>query len=280
MLKSKTCLVTGCAGFIGSHLTERLLAEGCSVVGIDVLRDYYDPAIKKQNMSNFINNKNFVFHQEDLNKINLNEIVKRVGYIFHEAAQAGVRASWGKEFNIYVDDNILATHRLLEMLKEHKNVKMIFASSSSVYGDSAQNESVENSMLDPVSPYGVTKLAAEKLAHVYYKNYLVPVVSLRYFTVFGPRQRPDMGLYKFIKAALQNEEIVIYGDGNQRRDFTYVTDIIEANILAMKNHISGECFNIGSGSNQTINEELDKIEKITGNKLKRIYSTKAMGDVI
>lgn len=278
-MKSKVCLVTGCAGFIGSHLTERLLAEGCSVVGIDVLRDYYDPAIKKQNLSNFINNKDFEFHQADLNKIDLNGIIGKVTCVFHEAAQAGVRASWGEEFNIYVNDNILATHKLLEALKEHKEVKLIFASSSSVYGDSAQDQLFESSVLNPVSPYGVTKLSAEKLALVYWQNLQVPVVSLRYFTVFGPRQRPDMGLYKFIKAALLNEEIVIYGDGNQKRDFTYITDIIEANILAMKNHIPGECFNIGSGSNQTINDVLDKIEKLTGNKIKRVYSTKARGDV-
>lgn len=278
MLNAKTCLVTGCAGFIGSHLTERLLAKGCAVIGIDALKNYYDPAVKKQNMAGFIDNKNFEFHQKDINKIKLQGIIKKADYIFHEAAQAGVRASWGKEFNCYVDDNILATHKLLEALKDQKNKRMVFASSSSVYGDSAEDELKESSELRPISPYGVTKLTAEKMAFVYWKNYQVPVVSLRYFTVFGPRQRPDMGLYKFIKAALQSKEIEIYGDGSQKRDFTYISDIVDANILAIENFFPGECFNIGSGSNQTLNDVLGKIEKVAG-KLKRVYTAKAKGDV-
>lgn len=279
MLKSKTCLVTGCAGFIGSHLTERLLSKGCRVIGIDALKNYYDPVVKEQNMSDYINNGNFEFHKKDINKINLNRIIKKVDYVFHEAAQAGVRSSWGREFSCYVDDNILATQKLLEVLKDYKNKKMIYASSSSVYGDSEEKELREDAALRPVSPYGVTKLAAEKLAFVYWRNYQVPVVSLRYFTVFGPRQRPDMGLYRFIKAALKNEEIEIYGNGTQKRDFTYVSDIVDANILAIENFIPGECFNIGSGSNQTVNEVLDKIESITG-KLRKVYTAKAKGDVI
>ena len=278
MLKEKTCLVTGCAGFIGSHLTEKLLAEGYSVIGIDAMRDYYDLSLKEQNISLLING-NFEFIKADLNKYALGPVIDRVDYIFHEAAQAGVRASWGEQFNIYVEDNVLATQKLLEAAKGKPIKKFIFASSSSVYGDSAKDRLVEDSELNPVSPYGVTKLAAEKLAFVYWKNYQLPVVSLRYFTVFGPRQRPDMGLYKFIKAALLNEEIEIYGDGNQKRDFTYISDLVQANLLALEKVIPGEVFNIGSGSDRTVNDVLDKIGKIVGKNLKRVYSSKAKGDV-
>ncbi len=279
MLKEKTCLVTGCAGFIGSHLTEKLLADGYAVIGVDALRDYYDVAIKKQNL-NSLKHDNFEFIEADLNELDLGSIVKRVYHVFHEAAQAGVRNSWGQEFGIYVNDNIMATQKLLEALRGQKDKKMIFASSSSVYGDSTQDELVEKAVLNPVSPYGVTKLAAEKLVQVYWKNYGVQALGLRYFTVFGPRQRPDMGLFKFIKAALKNEEIEIYGDGSQKRDFTYVTDIVEANILALNNFRPGECFNIGSGSNLTVNEVLSKIEKISGKGLAVRYTERAKGDVI
>jgi nucleoside-diphosphate-sugar epimerase len=278
MLKEKTCLVTGCAGFIGSHLTEKLLAEGYYVIGIDAMRDYYDLSLKEKNLS-LLKNNNFEFIKADLNKYDLGSLIDRVDYVFHEAAQAGVRASWGGQFNIYVEDNVLATQKLLEAAKGQPLKKLIFASSSSVYGDSAEKELSETSELRPVSPYGVTKLAAEKLAYVYWKNYQLPVTSLRYFTVFGPRQRPDMALYKFIRAALQEEEIEIYGDGEQKRDFTYVSDIVQANISVMKQSPQWGCFNIGSGGNQTVNEVLDKIGRLTGKKLAVRYSGKVRGDV-
>jgi len=267
--------VTGCAGFIGSHLVDRLLNEGYEVIGIDCFTDYYPRETKEKNVENALKNRNFTLIEEDI--LSLEEFPE-VDYVFHEAAQAGVRKSWGKDFEIYTRNNVLATQKLLEFYKDKRINKFVFASSSSVYGD-AELPMKEDSLLKPVSPYGVTKLAGEKLCYLYYKNYGVPIVSLRYFTVYGPRQRPDMAIHKFVKAILNDEEIIIFGDGEQTRDFTYVDDIIEATILAAKSDIEGEVFNIGGGSRISVNELIRTIEEVIGKNTRIKYIENQRGDV-
>ena len=268
-------LVTGCAGFIGSHLVDKLLEQGYEVIGIDCFTDYYQREIKEANVSNASNHNNFVFIEEDI--MNMKNF-PAVDYVFHLAAQAGVRASWGKSFEIYTRNNIEATQKLLEFYKEGEIKKFVYASSSSVYGD-AELPMKEDSLLKPVSPYGVTKLAGENLCYLYWKNYRVPTVSLRYFTVYGPRQRPDMAIHKFIKAIFKGDEITVFGDGTQTRDFTYVEDAVEANILAAKGNIIGEVFNIGGGSRIGVNDLIKKIEEIVGKKARIKYIEKQKGDV-
>ncbi len=255
-------LVTGCAGFIGSTLTDRLLRDGYDVIGIDRFSDYYPREIKDRNLSSAMQHPQFTLIEKDIMEI---ESFPEVEYVFHLAAQPGVRASWGNIFDIYVRDNIQATQRLLEYYKDHPIRKFVFSSSSSVYGN-IELPMHEDRMVQPVSPYGVTKLAAEHLCHLYWENYAVPVISLRYFTVYGPRQRPDMGIHKFIRAIQNGEEITIYGDGHQTRDFTYVDDVVDANILAAKTNICGEVFNIGGGNRISVIELIQEIEEVTGTK--------------
>jgi len=271
-------LVTGCAGFIGSHLVERLLEEGYHIVGIDCFTDYYSEDMKRKNMEGFKNNENFEFIEKDILNMNLMPVLEGVDYVFHLAAQPGVRASWGKNFEVYTRNNILATQRLLEACKGLEIKRFVFASSSSVYGDSKELPLKESLYPKPLSPYGVTKLAAENLCVLYYKNYGIPVVSLRYFTVYGPRQRPDMAFHKFIKAVLEEKAITIYGDGNQTRDFTYVSDAVNATVLGMKGE-PGEIYNIGGGSRISVNKAIEVIEELTGKKAKIKYEPFQKGDM-
>ena len=268
-------LVTGCAGFIGSHLTERLLRKGYEVIGIDCFTDYYAREIKERNIENALNEKNFKLIGEDI--LEMNEYPE-VDYVFHEAAQAGVRASWGKSFEIYTRNNIEATQKLLEFYKDREIKKFVYASSSSVYGD-AELPMREDSLLKPVSPYGVTKLAGENLCYLYWRNYNVPTVSLRYFTVYGPRQRPDMAIHKFVKAILNGEEITVFGDGTQTRDFTFINDVVEANILAGNSEIEGGVFNVGGGSRISVNKLIKLLEEIIGKEARIKYIEKQKGDV-
>ena len=221
-------LVTGCAGFIGSSLTDQLLLNGYEVTGIDCFTDYYSREIKEANISSAIRNEHFTFIEKDILDINR---FPKVDLVFHQAAQAGVRASWGKNFEIYIRNNIEVTQCLLEWYKDKPLSKFVYASSSSVYGNAPLPMHVETRP-QPISPYGVTKLAAEHLCFLYSKNFGVPTISLRYFTVYGPRQRPDMAINKFVNAVLNKKEINIYGDGSQTRDFTYISDIVLGNLLA------------------------------------------------
>ena len=270
-------LVTGCAGFIGSPLVERLLRDGYKVTGVDCFTDYYPSEIKKANISNALSHPNFKLIEENILDIDTDKFPE-VGYVFHLAAQAGVRASWGKNFEIYARNNIEATQRLLEFYKGREIQKFVYASSSSVYGE-AGLPMREDSLLKPVSPYGVTKLAAENLCYLYYTNYRVPVISLRYFTVYGPRQRPDMAIHRFVRAVLNGEEIIVYGDGEQTRDFTYVDEVVEATILAANSELVGEVLNIGGGGRMSVNQLIRKIENITGKKAKLKYVVSQKGDV-
>ena len=271
-------VVTGAAGFIGSILCEKLLGYGWQVIGVDCFRDYYDPSIKRKNLARCLKNPSFSLVEEDLS-LSLLNFIQEGDYIFHLAAQPGVRKSWGREFQYYIKDNIASTQQLLEKVKEINISKFIFASSSSVYGQSRSFPLKEDSLTLPFSPYGVTKLAAENLALLYYGNFSVPVVSLRFFTVFGRRQRPDMAFHKALKSALLDEEFSVYGDGFQVRDFTHVDDTVDGIIKAAENGRSGEIYNLGSGREVTLLDALRIIEEVTGKKLKIKRLEKARGDV-
>ncbi|PWB54264.1 MAG: UDP-glucose 4-epimerase [Candidatus Methanoperedenaceae archaeon] len=269
-------LITGCAGFIGSHLAEKLLREGHEVIGIDCFTDYYPRTIKENNIKNVLGNKKFTFIEEDL--VDMLEFPK-VDYVFHQAAQAGVRASWGKDFEIYTRNNILATQKLLEYYKDRNLRKFVYASSSSIYGNVTELPIREETPKNPFSPYGVTKLAAENLCNLYYMNYGTPTVSLRYFTVYGPRQRPDMAINKFVKAALNGGVIEEYGDAKQTRDFTYISDAVQANLQAALSNVKGESFNIGGGSRISVIELVKLIKDAVGKEVQIKHIEAQKGDV-
>ncbi|MGC9505097.1 NAD-dependent epimerase/dehydratase family protein [Baaleninema sp.] len=272
-------VVTGAAGFIGSHLVETLLDRGETVIGVDQFNDYYDPAIKRKNMAAALGRSNFQLIESDVQAIDWNELLDGVEFVYHQAAQAGVRASWGDGFRSYTERNINATQILLEAAKNANLKRFVYASSSSVYGNAASFPTSETTLPKPVSPYGVTKLAAEHLCGLYHVNYGVPTVALRYFTVYGPRQRPDMAFHKFLKAALQEESISVYGDGQQTRDFTFVADAIAANLAAAEApEAVGEVFNIGGGSRVTLKQTIETMEKIVGKPISIDYQESSKGD--
>lgn len=274
-----TILVTGAAGFVGSHLAEALIARGHKVRGIDCFTDYYDVRIKKDNMSSLLANENFTFVGDSLLGADLDTLLDGVTGVFHLAAQAGVRASWGERFDEYVDSNIRSTQRLCEALKNRQIRKFVYASSSSVYGETSVLPMSESHPVRPVSPYGVTKLDGENLCLLYARNYGLPVACLRFFTVFGPRQRPDMAIHRFIRGALRDETLEVYGNGEQTRDFTFVDDIVEANIAAMSYSGDELVFNVGGGSRVSLNKVLDVIGAATGASLDVRYREVQHGDV-
>lgn len=273
------CLVTGAAGFIGSHLSERLIALGHQVTGIDCFTDYYSRKLKEHNLHLLKNSTAFKFIEADIIDLELGEILSEVDYVFHQAAQAGVRLSWGQDFEIYTRQNILVTQKLLETAANCNLKRFIYASSSSIYGATEDMPMHEKSFPHPLSPYGVTKLAAEQLCYLYWRNFGVPVISLRYFTVYGPRQRPDMAFRKFITAILAGQSIDIYGDGEQTRDFTYISDAVEANVSCLDKGIVGEVYNIGGGSRITVNNVLKVLGELTGQPVKANYRQDQKGDM-
>ncbi len=220
-------VVTGAAGFIGSHLSERLLADGHEVTGIDCFTDYYSRTLKEQNLEGLRKNGNFAFHELDLVDGNLGPAFAGVRVVFHLAGQPGVRPSWGRDFDRYVQANLVATQRLLEHLKDSPIDRLVYASSSSVYGDARAFPTKESALPQPVSPYGLTKLAGEHMVMLYMINFGIPAVALRYFTVYGPRQRPDMAFSRFMQALMDRQEIQVFGDGEQSREFTYVSDAVD-----------------------------------------------------
>jgi UDP-glucose 4-epimerase len=260
-------LVTGAAGFIGSHLSAALLDRGDEVVGLDCFTDFYARDVKEENLATVRRRQGFEFVEAPLQTVDLGRLLDGVTHVFHLSAQAGVRSSWGADFQIYTSHNVDATQRLLEALRQRPIDRLVYASSSSVYGDDVPIPMREESVLRPVSPYGVTKLAAEHLCHLYQVNYAVPAVSLRFFTVYGPRQRPDMGFHRFIRAALEGRPIHLYGDGGQTRDFTYVADIVTALVAAGDRGRPGGVYNIGGGSRISILDVLALIERLTGRPL-------------
>jgi nucleoside-diphosphate-sugar epimerase len=256
-------LITGVAGFIGSTLAERLLDRGDDVVGIDCFTDYYPRPMKERNLSGPQSRRGFRFVESRIQDADLAALLADRTHVFHLAAQAGVRKSWGKDFAVYTVNNIEATQVLLEALTTAPALeRLVYASSSSVYGDNTPMPFREDALPQPVSPYGVSKLAAEQLCYLYFANYRVPAVSLRYFTVYGPRQRPDMGFHKFIRATLRGEPITLYGDGEQTRDFTFVHDAASATIAAAERGVPGRVYNIGGGSRVSVNEVLELIGRI------------------
>lgn len=257
-------LVTGAAGFIGSHLTAALLDRGARVTGLDCFTDYYPRAIKESNLAVNRDTPGFRFVETSIADADLNGLLDGVTHVFHLAAQAGVRKSWGRDFQIYTVNNVDATQILLEACVGRPIEKLVYASSSSVYGDAVDIPMTERALPQPVSPYGVTKLAAEQLCHLYTVNHGVPTASMRYFTVYGPRQRPDMGFHRFIRAALTGQPITLYGDGEQTRDFTYVADAVAATIAAGDQGRPGAVYNIGGGSRVSINEVLRLVGDATG----------------
>ena len=260
-------LVTGVAGFIGSTLAESLTADGAEVVGLDCFTDYYAREIKERNLLTLTSRPAFRFVEGSLQTTALDELLDEVTHVFHLAAQAGVRGSWGAEFRTYTSHNVDSTQRLLEALKKRRIERLVYASSSSVYGDVAAIPMREDGFVQPVSPYGVTKLAAEHLCHLYHVSYGIPTVALRYFTVYGPRQRPDMAFHRFTKAALTGTPIQLFGDGNQTRDFTYIDDIVSATRAAGDRGRPGGVYNIGGGSRVSMNDVIATIERIAGRAL-------------
>jgi nucleoside-diphosphate-sugar epimerase len=258
---SRKALVTGVAGFIGSHLAERLLADGWQVTGVDCFTDYYARSIKEQNLAACREHARFCFVEADLATADLPPLVASADVIFHQAGQAGVRASWGSSFEIYTQNNVLATQRLLEAVKGGRLQRFVYASSGSVYGDVTALPIGEDTLPQPVSPYGVTKLAGEHLCHLYDVNFGVPTVSLRYFTVYGPRQRPDMAFHKLIRAMQQGESFPLFGDGEQTRDFTFVSDVVEANVRAV-DAPARRVFNVAGGSRVSVNQVIAMLEEL------------------
>jgi UDP-glucose 4-epimerase len=273
------CLVSGAAGFIGSRLSEYLIDKGCGVTGIDSFMDYYPRSIKERNIADLKEDRRFDFIEASLLDADLSSLLDGVEVVFHQAAQAGVRASWGENFRVYSDNNILATQMLLEACVRNPVKKFIFASSSSIYGDTQDLPMRESSLPRPVSPYGVSKLAAEHLCWLYFRNFGVPTVSLRYFTVFGARQRPDMAFHRFFRWAIEGKPVTVYGDGEQSRDFTHVDDIVEANWLASENGLPGEIFNIGGGSRISLNDVIRIMQDIAGCEMDVRYEGVQKGDV-
>jgi nucleoside-diphosphate-sugar epimerase len=257
------CLVTGCAGFIGSHLSDALLAQGHEVVGVDAFTDAYDRGSKARNVQEAGAQARFRLIESDLADADLPPLLEGADIVFHLAGEPGVRQSWGPRFETYVRNNILATERLLDACRDAAVQRFVFAGSSSVYGDSPDLPWRETTPPQPRSPYAITKLAAEHLCHAYHRSFGVPIVVLRYFTVFGPRQRPDMALHRFLHAAHTGEPIIVFGDGSQRRDFTYVADIVTATVAAASAPVIGETFNVGGGGSIVLNELLDLIAAIT-----------------
>lgn len=258
--------VTGVAGFIGSRLAARLLSEGAEVVGVDSMTDYYDPLIKRSNLAR-LDARGFRFVEADLLDDGWQEYLLEADVVFHQAGQPGVRASWAEGFTGYTANNVLATQRLLEAVRALPTTlrRFVYASSSSIYGDAISFPTDERALPQPYSPYGVTKLAAEHLCGVYARNWGIPTVSLRYFTVYGGGQRPDMALQRMIEAALGRGIFPLFGDGNQRRDFTHVDDIVAANIAAVNANLEpGDVINLAGGSDATVHDLLDLVTSAVG----------------
>jgi UDP-glucose 4-epimerase len=245
-------------------LSSALLGSGASVVGVDSFTDYYARSLKEANLAEIKGRPGFSFVEATLQEADLAPLMRGVTHVFHLAGQPGVRKSWGRDFDVYTRDNVQATQRLLESLAGTDIEKYVYSSSSSVYGDHVPLPMREDTYLQPVSPYGVTKLAAEHLGNLYFANHGVPVVSLRYFTVYGPRQRPDMAFQRFFAAVKEGRPIAVFGDGEQTRDFTFVSDIVAANMAAAEKGRPGTVYNIGGGSRVTLNHTLELIGQVTG----------------
>ena len=282
-ISNKEILVTGYAGFIGSHLIEKLLSDGCFVIGLDDFNDYYDPKIKEANIKRFKENKNFCSYKIDIrNKKEIDEIfVKhKPEIVVHLAARAGVRPSL-KQPILYEEVNVLGTLNLLEASRQNECKKFIFGSSSSVYGE-CKNIPFKETELDlkPISPYGVTKLAGERHCYTFHHLYKLPIICLRFFTVYGPRQRPDLAIHKFTKLIDEGKKIPVFGDGKFKRDFTYITEIIDGIMASIKYDKSGfEIFNLGESHTTSVLDLVKLIENALGKKAVIDWQEAQPGDV-
>jgi UDP-glucuronate 4-epimerase len=273
-------LVTGCAGFIGSHVTEALLESGAAVHGVDSLSTNYDPETKRRNLDGAREWDSFTFAELDLATARVEPLLAECDAVVHLAAEPGVRPSWGSRFDVYVANNVVATQRVLEAAKEHPERRIVFASSSSVYGHAETFPTPESARPRPFSPYGVTKLAAEHLCSLYGENYGVETVSLRLFSVYGPRQRPDMAFHRFCRAALEGTQVTVYGDGLQTRDFTFVADVVAAVRAALASPVApGSVYNVGGGSQVALVDAIDLIAELAGRPIEIEKVPAAAGDV-
>jgi nucleoside-diphosphate-sugar epimerase len=272
-------LVTGCAGFIGSALVDTLLADGSEVVGIDAFTDYYPRESKEAAISAARSDPAFKLVEHDLGAAPPPAAtLEGVAGIFHLAARPGVRASWGAGFEPYLHDNPLATH-LVAQAAADRGLRLVFASSSSVYGDALAHPTPEDAAPAPVSPYGVTKLTCEHLLRAYARNFGLEHVALRYFTVYGPRQRPDMAFARIVDALVNGSSFEVFGDGRQSRDFTFVQDAVAATIAAMRRGTPGAVYNVGGGSEATLRDSVALLEELSGRTLDVRYAKEAAGDV-
>ncbi len=261
-------LVTGVGGFIGSNLASELLKMGFEVIGVDSLTDNYAASIKLNNLEQLLDHGKFLWEKRDLVYESSDDLVSKTDVIFHLAGQTSVQNSWNQDFATYTMRNEVLTHKLLNSALNNGKPKFIFSSSSSIYGKSTSNPTQEDSPKNPVSPYGVSKAAAESLVNLYGNEFGLETTSLRYFTVFGPRQRPDMAFNKIIQAGLQSKPFYMHGDGTQTRDFTFVTDVVRANILAATLTLApGSIFNIGGGSPNSLNLAISLIENYLGTQI-------------
>ncbi len=272
-------VVTGVAGFIGSHVAESLLRDGHEVTGVDCFTDYYPRPIKESNLEAARSHDRFRLVEARLQDADLGTVLDGADHVYHLAAQAGVRASWGREFADYTEHNVLATQRLLEAALAAGRPAFVYASSSSVYGDAPALPFREDAACQPVSPYGVTKLAGEHLAVLYHRNHGLPTVSLRFFTVYGPRQRPDMAFHRFLKAARDARPVTVFGDGRQTRDFTFVSDIVAAVRAAPLSGRPGCVYNVGGGERVALDEVLRVLEAVTARPLRVERQEAQKGDM-
>jgi nucleoside-diphosphate-sugar epimerase len=274
-------LVTGCAGFIGSHLTESLLADGHDVLGVDCFNDNYAAGLKRANLEGSRAHACFRLEVADLARTDLAALVEDRDVVYHLAAEPGVRPSWGRRFDRYVHNNVVATQRLLEATASRPERRFVYASSSSVYGDAEGLPTAEDALPRPLSPYGVTKLAAEQLCSLYHAEQGVEAVALRFFSVYGPRQRPDMAFRRFCHAALDGKPIRLFGDGRQTRDFTYVADIVAAaRAAAEAPGVAGGIYNVGGGSRVSLNRSLEVLAAVAGRPLDVRRQERETGDVL
>ena len=273
-------LVTGCAGFIGSQVAEALLATGHEVIGIDCFTDNYPREHKQANLVHAREHDRFTLVNADLVTTGVEALLDGCDTVFHLAAEPGVRSSWGQKFDRYLRNNIRATQRLLEASADEPGRRIVYASSSSIYGESEALPTPEDATPQPLSPYGVTKLAAEQLCRLYHANHGVDAVALRFFSVYGPRQRPDMAFRRFCEAAAAGAPIEIYGDGRQTRDFTFVGDVVAAVLAAATaDGVGGEAYNIGGGSRVSLAGALELLAAIAGRPLDVRRRERESGDV-
>ena len=270
-------LVTGCAGFIGSHLVQALTARGCVVIGVDAVTDTYAPELKERNLHECQAQGDFRFSRLDLAEEPVEALLDAVDGIFHLAARPGVRSSWGPSFAGYLRNNVLLTQRVFEAAAE-RGIRVVYASSSSVYGDAEAYPLREDAKPIPVSPYGVSKLACEALAHSYARSGGLDAVGLRYFSVYGPRQRPDMAFAGALECLAQSRSFTLLGDGHQTRDFTFVGDVVEATLRAMQRAPTERVYNIGGGSEISLLNALKLLERVVGRRLDVRPLSAAAGD--